>query len=189
MDYCLLFVPIITAFIGWLLHLLVVLYIRKKYWPQKQTALVNTIANWAGSHFSVTGFTEKITDPHLLDTAMPAIEKHIDAFLNEKLQQEIPMLSMFVGTKTTDKIKDIFIGQLKQLFPTVMLQITDNLQPHLDINKKIKEQLQQLETQKAILKILQNQLKFLPLLGLVSGFIIGLIIAVLFYFWQPLTML
>jgi len=180
MNYLPFVFPVVAAVVGWIIHKLAVSYILTNYWLNKQHQLSKSAANWIASRFTLTDLEQKIADPTVLNNAMPAIEKHIDTFLNEKLQQEIPMLSMFVGTKTTDKIKEIFIAQLRELFPTVMSRITGNLKENFDIEKKISEKLSEPSAQQSIQSQLRSQLKPLPVLGLLSGFLIGTICALLF---------
>ncbi len=181
MNDWLYFIPLVSAFLGWLLHKLAVLYFLNKYWPQKQSQISKDLGDWASGIFSFSEVEQKITHPSVLEKALPAIETHIDKFLNEKLQKEIPMLSMFVGTKTTDKIKDIFVGQLKELFPTVMTQMAGSLKENFDITEKVNKKLSEPAVQKAVTMQLSNQLKSLPVLGLVSGFIIGLMNLLIIY--------
>ncbi len=69
------------------------------------------------------------------------IESHIDEFLTVKLPQEIPMLAMFVGNKTTDKIKEVFITQLKALFPKVMGTIVGDFKNTLNIKQAVENEL------------------------------------------------
>lgn len=175
MNYWLFLIPVVSGFLGWLIYKIAVIYFLKIYWLKKQITVSKSIGNWASNVFSFSDIEQKISDSSVLDQAMPSIENHIDIFLNEKLQQEIPMLSMFIGTKTTDKIKDIFINQLKQLFPEVMSQMVKKLKEDFNIGEKISEKLTDFETQKIIINKLADQLKILPLSGLIVGVIIGIV--------------
>lgn len=181
MNYWLLLSPVASAVTGWLVHKAAVMYILKKYWPQKQLQLSRAIAAWVSGNFSFKEIEQKIGDPSVLEKAMPVIEAHIDEFLNEKLQQEIPMLNMFVGTKTTDKIKSIFIVQLRQLFPAVMGQMAGDLSKNFNLSEKISGKLQEPNVRSAIKNQLSHQLKKLPVLGLIGGFITGLVSLLLIY--------
>lgn len=180
MNYWILITPAVTAFTGWLVHKLAVTYFLNKRWPQIQSELASQAGVWAASRFSFDEIEQKISAPTVLDKAMPSIEKHIDNFLNEKLQQEIPMLSLFVGTKTTDKIKDIFINQLKQLFPAVMAQMAGNLKENFNIEKIISKKLTDPLFQSNLKIKLREQLNNLPLLGLVNGLVAGLVSLVIY---------
>lgn len=50
----------------------------------------------------------------------PTVEKHIDEFLQHKLGREMPMIGMFIGDKTIQQLKLIFMKELEELFPSVM---------------------------------------------------------------------
>lgn len=181
MNYLIFTLPIITGISGWLLHKLVVSFIIHRYWPQKQQQISTAVADWAANFFNFSDIEQKIADPSILEKAMPVVEKHIDTFLNEKLQQEIPMFSMFVGTKTTDKIKEIFIAQLQQLFPSVMVEMAGSLKEKLNLETRIAEKLTNPVVQKAVADQISAQLKQLPLLGFISGVVTGLISILMFY--------
>lgn len=181
MNYLIFTLPIITGISGWLLHKLVVSFIIHRYWPQKQQQISTAVADWAANLFNFSDIEQKIADPSILEKAMPVVEKHIDTFLNEKLQQEIPMFSMFVGTKTTDKIKEIFIAQLQQLFPSVMAEMAGSLKEKLNLDTRIAEKLTNPVVQKAVADQISAQLKQLPLLGFISGVVTGLISILMFY--------
>ena len=175
MNFWLFLIPVISAFIGWLLHRIVAWHILRRYWPQKQQQLTKQIGIYVATHLPLDDIETKLADPMLIEKAMPYIDKHIDIFLNEKLQQEIPMLGMFIGNKTTDKIKEVFINQLKQLFPTIMAEMAGNLKETFNLQKRITDKINNPAIQKQITFQLSAQLNRLPFLGLIAGFAIGLI--------------
>ncbi len=127
---------------------------------------------------------EKLADPSLLDNAMPVIEQHIDEFLNVKLKEEMPMISMFIGNKTTDKLKEVFITQLRQLFPTIMGQLAGNLKERFDIKALVTNGLTgqpAAELKAGINKALAQPAARIRLAGLIAGLAIGLINVLLFW--------
>lgn len=175
MDPGLFAIPLISAAAGWIIHKVAVAYIMNRYWPGKQEQLTQLAAQWAANSFSLSGIATKVSDPAMIEKAMPVIERHIDSFLNEKLQQEIPMLGMFIGNKTTDKIKEVFIQQLKDLFPAVMTEIVSNAGSSSEVEKYIKDRLLEISNRDEMTTIVSGQLKRLPVLGAIAGFIIGLL--------------
>src|SRR5438045_1032322 len=56
---------------------------------------------------------KKVTDPANLEKLKPEIEAHIDNFLNNKLKEVFPMLSMFIGDKTIGQLKSAFLVELE----------------------------------------------------------------------------
>ena len=67
---------------------------------------------------------EKITDSRNLNKLKPEIERHVDEFLNKKLKDVFPILSKFIGVKTTNQLKDAFMQELGTMFPE-MIKIHD----------------------------------------------------------------
>lgn len=168
--------PLVTAFIGWAIHFLSGNYFLNSYLPKKDQMMAESAGKIAAAYVSNSlRLEEKITNPDLIEKAMPAIEKHIDEFLNVKLATEIPMLAMFVGNKTTDKIKEVFISQLRILFPQVMLQLTGNLKNDLNIEKIVADKLKLTPVSALAKEHASGQLRQLRLLGLCSGLICGLV--------------
>ncbi len=53
---------------------------------------------------------QRITSTENLEKIKPEIEKHVDDFLNHKLREVFPILSKFIGVKTTNQLKDAFFN-------------------------------------------------------------------------------
>jgi hypothetical protein len=102
---------------------------------------------------------------------MPMVESHIDHFLREKLSAEMPMISMFIGEKTIQQLKGIFIAEIQTLFPDMLSQYLDKLERELDLKKILAVQLQ---------KPLRNA----RIMAGVFGFAVGLVQAGLLLWWR-----
>jgi hypothetical protein len=50
---------------------------------------------------------------------MPMIGAHVDNFLKNKLSDEMPFLSLFIGDKTIKSLKKTFMQELEILFPQI----------------------------------------------------------------------
>ena len=177
MNSWIFFIPLISGSIGWLLHIFLGNYFLHRYLPAQKDKIATSLGTQLQTILPFTAIEEKINSPALIEKAMPMIETHIDEFLSVKLPQEIPMLAMFVGNKTTDKIKEVFITQLKALFPKVMSNIVNDLKGSFDIGTIIKKELKQTDLSGPLKKEL---LKF-SYMGILTGFIIGLVNLLLFY--------
>ncbi|MBO9596105.1 MAG: hypothetical protein J7599_24595 [Niabella sp.] len=182
MSYCLLLLLPVSALAGWLLHVIAGNYFLNRYLPEQDAQLAVKAGQWAGALVNQSlNIEEKISDPALIEKAMPAIEQHIDDFLNVKLKEEIPMLAMFIGNKTTDKVKEVFINQLKLLFPQVMLQITENLKAELDAEQIVVRQLKNNPVSALVKKQASLQIRQYRNAGLLFGLVIGLVNLLFFY--------
>lgn len=182
MNYWLIATPLFAAFIGWLIHLMALRFFFKSILPKQQQRIAAELGKMAAAEFNAfTGIEEKINDPKNLQSIMPVIEQHIDHFLNERLKQEMPMISMFIGNKTTDKLKDIFMKELQALFPQVIGQFAGNLRQAIDVEKFVNVRINSIPPQQLEQTIHSGVpgIKYLPLLGAFSGLVIGLVIVLI----------
>jgi uncharacterized membrane protein YheB (UPF0754 family) len=180
MNYWLFITPIIGALAGWLIHSLAISIVIRRILPRKKQQLANNIGKLAAKEFaSFQGLEEKINDPKNLESILPFIENHIDTFLNEKLKKEMPVISMFIGSKTTDKLKEVFMKEIESLFPQVISQFAGNLKSSLDIEGIVRRKIEAIspdELDQLITRNLSAELNWIRLLGAVTGLITGILL-------------
>jgi hypothetical protein len=143
-NYWYLLLPPLAALLGWLIHAIAIHFFFTSILPRKKKILASTIGAIAAREFAnFKGLEENINDPRHFQRLLPVIDTHIDRFLNEKLKEEMPMISMFIGSKTTDKLKEVFIRELQSLFPQVIGQLASNLKTSVNmgeiVSKKIND--------------------------------------------------
>ena len=128
--------------------------------------------------FSLDAIEQKIADPANLDKLMPMIEEHIDHFLRVKLAQKMPIVSMFIGDKTINEMKSVFMAELSELFPVIMKNYVGGLKEQVDLEGITTEKVGNFPPKKLELIVYQGLSKEFRLLGLFGatiGFVIGLI--------------
>ena len=81
----------------------------------------------------------RLNDPAQLNELTPTIEKHLDNFLHVKLKEKLPVISMFVGGSTLDKIKEGMLEEISLLLPEIISQYTDSLSKKIDIEQMVTE--------------------------------------------------
>jgi uncharacterized membrane protein YheB (UPF0754 family) len=121
---------------------------------------------------------KKITNPDNLQKLKPEIEAHIDNFLRNKLKDVFPMLSMLIGDKTINQLKEAFITELENLFPVLMKNYMHKLQNDLDLEKIVTEKIAGFSAEKLedmLDQITKKEFKFLEFSGAFFGLIIGII--------------
>jgi len=102
--------------------------------PKRQKTLAANLGKLVSDEFlSFTDIEEKISDPKNLKQVMPLIDAHIENFLRKKLPDEMPVISMFIGDKTINKMKSVFMNELEELFPKLMKQFAGNMKNELDL--------------------------------------------------------
>ena len=184
--------PFIAAFTGWFttwIAFYMLFHPRKPIhvfgltiqgiFPKRQktfaTKLGAVVANEL-LHFN--DIAEKIKDPAELANVMPDIEKHIDVFLNEKLKEKLPVISMFVGGGTLDKIKEGLIEEINIMLPEVIGKYADSLSAKVDVEKMVTDKVSNFSSDKLeeiLGAVMKREFRFVEMIGGVFGFLIGLV--------------
>jgi uncharacterized membrane protein YheB (UPF0754 family) len=199
MSWMLLLIPVISAFIGWFTNWIAIKMLfhprePKKIlgitfhgiFPKRQQQFAEKLGKLVSQELlSFSDIESKITNPENLEKIMPVVETHIDQFLRVKLAEAMPMISMFIGEKTINQLKEVFLTEMRTLFPVIMSNYMDKLQQELDLEKIVVSKVASFSTDKleSILnQIMAKEFKFVEILGGVLGFIIGLIQVLITYF-------
>jgi uncharacterized membrane protein YheB (UPF0754 family) len=196
MNYLLLLqfflIPLISAFIGWFTNWVAIkmLFHPKEprrifgitlhgIFPKRQKIFAEKLGKMISAEFlSFEDIESMIASPENLQKLMPTVEGHVDNFLRNKLSDEMPFLSLFIGDRTIRSLKNIFMQELETLFPQLMKSYAAHLQEELDLEKIVTEKVSSFSTDKleAILyQIMSKEFKFVEILGGVIGFIIGVL--------------
>lgn len=192
MNYWLLILPLISAFIGWVTNWVAIkmlfhprepkriLGIRfQGIFPKRQQQFAERLGKIVSDEFlSFTDIKDKLSSPENLRKIMPVIEEHIDDFLRHRLSQEMPVISMFVGDKTIAKLKGAFMQELERLFPDVMTRFAAQLQTELDLEHIVIQKVSAFSSDKLeeiLYQIMSKEFRFVEIIGAVIGFLIGLL--------------
>ena len=147
--------------------------------PKNQRLIAEKLGQVVGKELlSFDEIEQKVTNPENLQKLKPAIEEHIDNFLNNKLKDVFPMLSMFIGEKTTTQLKEAFLLELETLFPILMKTYMNKLQENLDLEKIVTEKVAAFSSEKLediLNQITKNEFKFLEFIGGFFGLLIGIV--------------
>jgi uncharacterized membrane protein YheB (UPF0754 family) len=188
----LILIPVISAFIGWFTNWIAIKMLfhprePKKIlgitfhgiFPKRQQQFAQKLGKLVGDELlSFTDIETKITDPANLDKIMPMVDEHIDHFLRVKLADAMPVISMFIGDKTINQLKEVFLKEMRELFPVIMSNYMGKLKDQLDLEQIITDKVASFSSDKleSILnQIMAKEFKFVEIIGGVLGFIIGLL--------------
>lgn len=183
--------PVIAACTGWLLVSLLLRllfhpvhptkimgYTFQGVIPKRKTAFAINIAARAAAILPISKIEEKITHPDNVKKIMPQAEAHIDSFLRVKLVKSMPVVGMFVGDKTINHLKSLFITELEELFPEIMKNYMNRLQEDFNIEKIVISRIAAYppeEIEKGFLQLMKKELRVIKLSGALLGFLIGLL--------------
>jgi hypothetical protein len=88
------------------------------------------LVGWVKS-VNMSTLLNKETLDQSLEKIMPIIDEKLDDFFRHRLTEKLPMISMFIGDKTIQQLKSVFMEELKQMFPTLMQSFASNMQKDL----------------------------------------------------------
>ena len=172
-------IPLISAILGWCLNWLAIQLFFKKLLPAKQPEIAAKIGSAAGTGlFSFADLEARVNNGEALKKIMPAIEKHIDEFLRHKLGKAMPVISMFIGDKTINQLKEIFMKELEEIFPATIKSYLGNLQEEIDLKKIVSDKIASIPSAKLeadIRKAIPSELRLFKIYGAVAGLVIGLV--------------
>jgi len=192
MNYWLILIPLLCAFTGWItIKLALTLLFRPReprkilgftfqgILPKQRQEVTARLGQIAAREFSSFIWLEqKISDPAALEKIKPLIEIHIDDFLRNKLKEQMPMIGMFIGDKTINTLKVVFLQEIETLFPQVMQQYAGNLKNELNIEQIVVSKISAVSSatiESHLYKNLGKEFRMANKLGAVIGFLIGII--------------
>lgn len=129
----LLLIPIMTGFLGWFLAWL---FVKSLFFPYR-TITIGKYKWDAGLKHLINKLPLEILFPleksnnSNFDAVLPFIDVKLDDFFKHKLSEKLPMISMFIGDKTIHQLKEVFIEELKQLFPELVVNLVANSKAQL----------------------------------------------------------
>ena len=185
-------IPFISAFIGWFTNWIaikmlfhprqpkIILGIRfQGIFPKRQKQFAEKLGKLVSEELlSFEDIESKISNPANISKMMPFVETHIDHFLRVKLAEQMPVIGMFIGDKTINQLKEVFITELTSLFPVIMKNYMNNLQEDLDLETIVTQKVAGFSSDKLeqiLNAIMAKEFRFVEIIGGVLGFLIGLL--------------
>ncbi len=192
MNYWLILIPLISAFIGWFTNWIAIkmLFHPKEpkkilgitfhgIFPKRQQQFAEKLGKLVSDELlSFKEIEEKIINPDNLSKMMPLVENKIDLFLREKLSSVFPMISMFIGENTINQLKLVFMKELETMFPEIIGSYMKNIESQLDLEKMVTEKVSGFSSDKMELilnQIMSKEFRFVEIIGGVLGLIIGIL--------------
>lgn len=192
MQYWQLFLILISGFIGWITNWIAIkmLFHPRKplkilglsiqgIFPKNQSQFALKLGKLVSAEFlSFSDIEQKISQPGNIQKMMPLIESHIDTFLKERLSEQLPMISMFIGEKTHARLKTTFMQEIETLLPPVMKTYAGQLRTELDLESIIIEKVTHFSSDRLedlLYQIMAKEFRFVEWVGAIIGLLIGLV--------------
>lgn len=155
-------IPILVGAFGWCL--VWAIFIMPFKWPYLAD-------QWVGQ-IDLAKLIPELTENDPFESMKPVINDKLDDFFRHKISAKLPMISMFIGDKTIEELKAVFMEELALLFPLLINEFSANLNRDLQQQwaQKFRIILQQ--------KIIKASMPF-RWVAFVLGAIWGLVIALI----------
>ena len=153
-------------------------YTYQGIFPKNKSKIAEMLGHLSTELLPFADIEEKITSKENLEKLKPEIETHIDLFLNKKLKSVFPILSKFIGEKTTNQLKDAFMIEMETMFPVMMNRYMQQLKTDIDLEKIVVEKVSGFSNEKLediLKKITKKEFQFLKVAAAVFGCLIGTI--------------
>ncbi len=183
-------IPFISAFIHWLtiwmaLKLLFHPHEPKRFlgltlqgvFPKRKQQIAESLGRIVGQELlSFQDIEKTITAPENVQKILPLADQHIDDFLRHKLKAAMPVVSMFIGEKTIQQLKSVFMKELEELFPVIMQNYVRHIKDDLDLEKIVVDKIVNFSSERLeqmLNQILTKEFRFVEVIGAALGFLIG----------------
>ncbi len=193
MNYWLLLIPFTTAISCWLVSKAIIWLVFYPAAPKKiagitiqgvipslQQGLAVKAGEMAAGLLPLNSIKEKLAGPESFEKIRPVVEEQIDDFLRNKLKSQMPMIAMFIGDKTIESLKKVFMTELERIFPMVIGQYANNFLQDLNLEQTVQQKISSVplnDVKKAFDQHAGTQLGKLSLASFVFGFLTGSITA------------
>jgi uncharacterized membrane protein YheB (UPF0754 family) len=185
-------IPLISAFIGWFTNYIAIKMLfhprlPKKIlgitfqgiFPKNQQRFAQKLGTLVANELiNIDDLTQRLKDPKQLQSLAPFIESHIDNFLEVKLKEKMPVISMFVGEGTISKIKEGLLEEIDALLPQLIGKYTDSIKENIDIERIVSDKVAAFSSDKLeeiLNSIMKKEFFFVEVIGGVLGFVIGVL--------------
>lgn len=182
------FIPILGALLGWFTNKLLLNFIFRNLYPARQQQLATQLGTTVAKDlFNLQAIADKVKDPSILKEVAPFIDQHIDEFLQVKLKEKLPVISMFVSDGMLDKIKEGLTEEIELLLPQLLGQFADKMVAGMDVEKTVAAKISDLtasQLESVMYKNFGTQLRYFTMIGAAMGFLIACITLLLAYLSQ-----
>ena len=118
-------IPISTGFLAWFIAwLFVKIFIKsKRFGFQKMI-----------HQFDISILLNEKNSDRQFEAVLPIIDKQLDDFFKHKLSEKMPAIALFIGDKTIEQFKVIFMQELRAISPSMIEKIATHGKQNFEAN-------------------------------------------------------
>ena len=159
--------------------------------PRRISEITAGIAEVVITHVDVKKeIRKKFINNAQFEKMIPEIEVHIDDFLRHRLGKKMPMIGMFIGENTIRQLKQIFMEELNEIFPSIMLGYMEGIGEETDLEEGLCQKLNSVPVSslmKVLSPVISNDLRLLVIICGLVGLLVGIlqVLIVVFIYESP----
>ncbi|MFH0924812.1 MAG: DUF445 family protein [bacterium] len=191
MSYKLIFIPFISALIGWFTNYLAVKMIFRPYKPislgpikiqglipKRRDEIAVSIGKTVAGHLVSHNDMIKVIRESKIDKSFEVIiDNKLEEFINQRLFAFNPLIKTFVNPEMRNKIKEVIFIEIIDLLPELAEKLAADFERSINVEELVTERIKQFSLPKLeeiILNISSKELKAIEIYGGILGFIIGI---------------
>ena len=132
-------IPILVGAFGWFI---VWALVKLVFYPTQAIEIGpikwESLANKWVNQIDLSELIPQLTQNDSLETLKPIMNEQLDDFFRNKLSIKLPMISMFIGEKTIEELKGVFMEELAILFPVLITQFSADLNKEVQLQWQLK---------------------------------------------------
>ncbi|MCB0515631.1 MAG: DUF445 family protein [Chitinophagales bacterium] len=184
--------PIIAGAIGWFTNFIAVKMlfypqnpVKVLFWeiqgifPKRHHELAEKLADVVSVElFSVADLKKHLADADSIEKIVVGLTERLDHYLDVELPEKHPFINFLTSKKTKDSLRNEMVEKISILTPEMVNNYVENIHEHINIKKIVHDKVLSFSVDKmeGILQgILSKEFKFIELIGLVIGVIVGLV--------------
>ncbi len=184
--------PFIAAIIGWLTNYVAIKMLfhpqeKKKIlffeiqgvFPKNQKRIADRIGSVVANElFNFDDIKDKFVTPEGMKQINRMIGLKVDEFLYVKFPDKHPIVSMFMGDKRKEELRETLMEEVDIVAPQLINGYLDDVKEKVDIQNLVTTKMEQFSSDKLediLNAILQSELRFIEIAGAILGFIVGCI--------------
>ncbi len=118
-------IPIVTGLLAWFIAwLFIKILTRSKRFGLKKML----------QQLDISAFINAANSTQHFETVLPIIDKQLDDFFKHKLGEKMPAIAMFIGDKTIEQLKLVFVEELRAISPSMLQKIANHGKENFENN-------------------------------------------------------
>jgi len=147
--------------------------------PKRQAEIATKMGKMVAAElFSTDELKERLTNPEQMDRIGKNITIKVADYLADEFPEKYPLANLVISQKMKTGIIEEVYRKVGEITPQVIGDYINKLEDQIDVEAIVEEKVKNFSSdrlEKLLMGILSTELRFIEQIGLVIGFIVGLI--------------